>query len=125
MTGAIRHHRGTAAYHAGLAAENGIAQDYERRGFAVARRRWRGKGGEIDLILRDGTGLIFVEVKKSRDFARAAESLSARQMQRIYASAEEYLGQEPEGSLTAVRFDVALVDGTGDMRIIENAFGHG
>lgn len=113
------------AYHAGLAAEQRIAQDYERRGFPVARHRWRGCGGEIDLILRDGTGLIFVEVKQSRDFARAAESLSARQMQRLYAAAEEYLDHEPAGSLTEVRFDVALVDGTGDMRIIENAFGHG
>ncbi|KIN75091.1 UPF0102 protein [Sulfitobacter noctilucae] len=120
-----RHHRGRTAFHAGLAAEHRIAQDYERRGFAVARRRWRGSGGEIDLILQDGTGLVFVEVKQSRSIARAAESLSPRQMQRIYASAEEFLGTQPLGSLTNVRFDVALVDGTGDMQIIENAFGHG
>lgn len=120
-----RHHRGKTAYHAGVAAEKRIALDYERRGFAVARRRWRGKSGEIDLILRDASGVIFVEVKQSRDFARAAESLSQRQMQRIYASAEEFIGSEPLGSLTNVRFDVALVDGAGQMQIIENAFGHG
>lgn len=113
------------AYQAGVSAELRIAQDYERRGFAVARRRWRGRGGEIDLIVRDGNSLIFVEVKQSRDFARAAESLSMRQMHRICASAEEYLDHEPMGSLTDVRFDVALVDGRGDMRIIENAFGQG
>ena len=125
MTGAARQHRGQMAYQAGLAAEHRIALDYERRGFSVARRRWRGRSGEIDLIVRDGNGLVFVEVKQSRDFARAAESLSARQMNRIYTSAEEFLDQEPQGSLTAVRFDVALIDGTGDMQIIENAFGHG
>ncbi|MFG6559891.1 YraN family protein [Sulfitobacter sp. 1A15299] len=113
------------AYHAGIAAENRIAQDYERRGFAIARRRWRGRTGEIDLILRNGAALIFVEVKQSRSFARAAESLSARQMQRIYRSAEEFLAGEPAGSLTEVRFDVALVDGQGATEIIENAFGHG
>ncbi|MEM5543819.1 YraN family protein [Sulfitobacter sp. AS92] len=113
------------AYHAGIAAENRIAQDYERRGFAIARRRWRGRAGEIDLILRDGAALIFVEVKQSRSFARAAESLSSRQMQRIYRSAEEFLAGEPAGSLTEVRFDVALVDGQGATEIIENAFGHG
>lgn len=120
-----RHHRGRMAFHAGAAAELRIAQDYERRGFAIAQRRWRGAGGEIDLIVRDGAGLIFVEVKKSRSLARAAESLSSRQMQRIYASAAEFLGTEPSGSLTDVRFDVALVDGAGDMQIIENAFGQG
>jgi putative endonuclease len=120
-----RHHRGKAAYHAGIAAENRIAQDYERRGFAVARRRWRGKAGEIDLILRDASGVVFVEVKQSRDFARAAQSLSARQIGRIYASAEEFIGGEPQGMLTNVRFDVALVDGHGQMQIIENALAMG
>jgi putative endonuclease len=120
-----RHHRGKTAFHAGLAAENRIAQDYERRGFAVARRRWRGRGGEIDLILRDGEGLIFVEVKTSRDFDRAAQSLTARQIRRLCVSAEEFLDSEPSGGLTPVRFDVALVDGMGRTRIIENAFGQG
>lgn len=120
-----RHHRGKAAFQAGQSAEYQVAQDYQRRGFAIAHRRWRCKGGEIDLVVRDGDGLIFVEVKQARDFARAAESLSARQMQRIYRSAEEFLATEPLGSLTEVRFDVALVDGQGQIQVIENAFGHG
>ncbi len=111
-------------YHAGVSAEQRIAQDYQRRGFAVARRRWRGAGGEIDLITRNDDGLVFVEVKKSRNFARAAERLGRRQMARIYASAEQFLAGEPDGQLTNVRFDVALVDATGAFEIIENAFGH-
>ncbi|MBV1895540.1 MAG: YraN family protein [Rhodobacteraceae bacterium] len=111
-------------YHTGVSAENRIAQDYERRGFAIARRRWRGPGGEIDLITREGGNLVFVEVKQSRDFARAAERLSRRQMARIYASAEYFLADEPNGQLTNVRFDVALVNQAGDFQIIENAFGH-
>ncbi|WP_246253310.1 YraN family protein [Sulfitobacter maritimus] len=123
LRSAAKRQRGLNAYHAGLAAEQRIAQDYERRGFAVARQRWRGRAGEIDLIVRDGAALIFVEVKQSRNFARAAESLSKRQMQRIYKSAEEFLAGEPAGSLTEVRFDVALVNGQGATEIIENAFG--
>lgn len=120
-----RTHRGAMSFHAGLAAEGRIAQDYERRGFAVARQRWRGKSGEIDLIVQDGDGLIFVEVKQSRSFERAALRISAAQMRRIYSCAEEYLGTQPRGSLTDVRFDVALVNGHGETQIIENAFGHG
>jgi putative endonuclease len=108
-----------------MAAEGCVAQDYERRGFTVARTRWRGKAGEIDLVIRNGEGLIFVEVKKSRSFDRAAERVSTKQMHRIYRAAEEYLAREPAGSLTDVRFDVALMDGQGEIRIIENAFGHG
>ncbi|SMX29964.1 hypothetical protein TRP8649_04104 [Pelagimonas phthalicica] len=119
-----RKSRGQTGYHAGVAAEDCVAQDYERRGYPLACKRWRGAGGEVDLILRDGQGLVFVEVKKSRDFARAAERLSARQMLRLQAAAEEFLATEPNGSLTEVRFDVALVNGMGEIRVIENAFGH-
>lgn len=120
-----RHHRGKVAHYAGQAAEYRVAQDYERRGFVVAAQRWRGKAGEIDLILRSGDGLIFVEVKQASNLERAAQSLSRRQMIRISQAAEEFLAGEPRGSLSDVRFDVALVDGTGQTQIIENAFGHG
>ncbi|WP_366863391.1 YraN family protein [uncultured Sulfitobacter sp.] len=112
------------SYHAGLAAEGQIAQDYARRGFAVARQRWRGKSGEIDLIVQNGDGLIFIEVKQSRNFDRAAAAVSSAQIRRLYRCAEEYLDTQPNGNLTDVRFDVALVNGHGETKIIENAFGH-
>ncbi len=122
---AQRARHGETGYHAGHSAEEIVAQLYERRGLTIACRRWRGQGGEIDLIVRDGETVIFVEVKKSRDFARAAERLSRRQMERIQVSAAEFLDTEPCGSLTPARFDVALVDGAGAAEILENAFGHG
>ncbi|MGR3565723.1 MAG: YraN family protein [Heliomarina sp.] len=115
--------RGRVAHASGISAENRIAQDYERRGFALARRRWRGKAGEIDLIAQRGDEIIFVEVKKSCTIARAAERLSRRQMERIYASAAQFLGTQPLGQMTPSRFDVALVDAQGQFEIIENAFG--
>jgi len=117
--------RGSVSYHAGQSAENAVASDYERRGFAIAHRRWRGAGGEIDLIARNGDGLVFVEVKKSRSFGAAAARISARQIERIYASAAQSLESGPAGHLTNVRFDAALVDASGAVQIIENAFGHG
>ena len=89
----------------------------------MRERRWRGSAGEIDLIVEDGAGLVFVEVKASEDFARAAEQLSERQMGRIYAAASEYLGLMPTGQATETRFDVALVDGVGRVEILEAAFG--
>jgi putative endonuclease len=114
---------GVVSYHAGLAAEGAIETHYARAGHAIAGRRWRGSGGEIDLIARDGDGLIFIEVKKSRNFAQAAERVSRRQMQRIYATASEFLAGEPYGQDTDVRFDVALMDASGEIQVIENAFG--
>jgi putative endonuclease len=88
----------------------------------VAARRWRGPSGEIDLILHDGDGFIFVEVKKARKHDQAAERLSQRQMSRIAMAAQEFVGTCPRGSLTDMRFDLALVDGQGQVKVIENLY---
>lgn len=113
---------GRTNYHAGLAAEDQVAQLYDRSGQTIIARRWRGPGGEIDLIAQSGAEIIFVEVKKARSHAIAAERVTQRQMARIYASAECFLGGQPAGQNTPVRFDVALVDGTGRIEVLENAF---
>lgn len=109
-------------YHAGFVAEDIVAADYTSRGQTIAGRRWRGKGGEIDLIARDGPQVIFVEVKKSRDFARAATRLGRKQMDRLCAAASEFVAGEPDGQMTDMRFDLAMVNGAGVVQIIENAF---
>lgn len=114
---------GKTAYHAGLSAEDIVARDYARRGRPVAHRRWRGQGGEIDLIAREGDCVVFIEVKTSSTFDAAALRLGRRQMDRLCMAATEFLAGEPRGQLTDMRFDLALIDGRGAMRIIENAFG--
>ena len=118
-----RQDRGALGYHAGLSAEAQVVQDYERRGYAVLRKRWRGACGEIDLILQDGDALIFVEVKKSRSFDHAMQHLSSRQIARLLRAGEEFAGTQPRGSLTEMRFDVALMNEQGMIRIVENALG--
>jgi putative endonuclease len=119
----IRSLRGRCAWEAGRAAEDGVARLYESRGLTIAARRWRGDGGEIDLVVREGAALVFVEVKQAETFAQAALRLDERQMARIYAAASAFLGGEPAGQATEVRFDVALVDGLGRVEIVEAAFG--
>ncbi|MBO9445559.1 YraN family protein [Ruegeria sp. R14_0] len=114
--------KSSVSYHAGQAAEQQVASDYERRGYSIAHHRWRGAGGEIDLIVRGADEVVFVEVKKSRSFDVAAHRINRRQMDRICASAAQFLESEPNGQLTNVRFDAALVDGAGAVQIIENAF---
>ncbi len=115
---------GRTNYEAGCAAEGAVARRYEQAGHRIADRRWRGHGAEIDLIAEDGDGFIFVEVKKSVSFARAAERLTRAQMERIYRAASGYISRSPLGQLANVRFDVALVDSSGQIEIVENAFGH-
>jgi len=114
---------GAVGHRAGLAAETAVAAHYLRSGIAIAARRWRGSAGEIDLIGRDGGEIIFIEVKKSRSFARAAERLTQRQIARILGTASEFLAGEPGGQDSSVRFDVALVNSAGEIEVLENALG--
>lgn len=116
-----RESQGRTAYHAGLAAEDQVSRLYDRSGRPVIARRWRGSIGEIDLIAREGATIVFIEVKKSSSHALAAERLTWSQQQRIMATASEFVGGEPLGQNTEIRFDVALVDGMGRIEIIENA----
>ena len=116
--------RGRVSYLSGLAAEDIVARHYARRGHALRDSRWRGKRGEIDLVVDDGDGVVFIEVKKSRDFETAMSHVTPAQVRRLFATGEEYVGGLPRGNLTDVRFDVALVDGSGQVQVVENAFGH-
>ena len=117
-----RRRRGRMNYLAGSAAETSVADDYARRGRSVIAQRWRGRGGEIDLIAREGDAYVFIEVKKGPDHATALTRVTPRQVQRIMTAAEEFVGTLPGGSLTNMRFDVATVDAQGRVCIHENAF---
>ncbi|MBI1494620.1 MULTISPECIES: YraN family protein [Rhodobacterales] len=110
--------KGRTAYYAGLAAEDQVAKHYTRLGAEVLDTRWRGEGGEIDLILRLAGITIFVEVKKSRDMTSAADMLSATQVTRIMVAAGEYMAVK--GLMGDMRVDAALVDQQGAIEVIEN-----
>lgn len=111
---------GQVAYHGGLAAEEQVARHYRDRGAVILAQRWRvAGGGEIDLIVRHGDVVVFVEVKQARTIAIAAERLGAAQLRRIGQAAEVYAARHaPDAPL---RFDLALVDGVGRIEVIENA----
>ena len=69
-----------------------------------------------------GFGLIFTEVKKSRSIAAAAVRVTRAQIRRIHDAARLLVADQPLGQLTEMRFDAALVDMTGVIEIVENAF---
>lgn len=117
-----RQMRGAVAYAAGRAAEDCVAARYTMLGHDLKTMRWRGRGGEVDLILKDGDTWIFVEVKAARDHARAAERITPRQAHRVQMAALEYLSRNCGDAFPEMRFDAALVDRQGRVEIVENAF---
>lgn len=122
--GEARQRRGLQNYHSGHAGEVLVARDYEKRGAVVLARNWRGKSGEIDLILKAGSTILFVEVKTSKTHELAAQALTDRQMRRVAAAAEEYLTTCPDGLRTPAQIDAALVDRVGRIERIENLVLH-
>ena len=104
----------------GARAEEQAARFLAGRGLIILARNYRCRGGEIDLVCRDGATLVFVEVRlrTNRDFGGAAASITPAKQRRIALAANHYLAGKP---LPACRFDAVLLDGT---RIdwIRNAF---
>lgn len=87
-----------------------VVADYlRRRGCTVEAAGWRCRFGELDLIVRDGGFLAFVEVKlrKNDNFAQAREFVDRRKQEKLIAAAQCYLAQNP--TRLQPRFDVAEV----------------
>jgi putative endonuclease len=85
--------------------------------------------GELDLIMADGDGLVFVEVRwrVSRRFGGALASVTRRKRQRLIRAAQCYLAaihlrRDRMAGLTGFRFDVMAVEPEG-LAWVPNAFG--
>ncbi len=77
----------------GSSGEDLAARFLAAKGFAVLARGWRTRHGEVDLIVRDGHGVRFVEVKTrtSADFGPPEEAVTATKLRKIAAVAERFL----------------------------------
>jgi len=83
----------------------------KRAGLVLLDRNARAGRGEIDLILRDGETLVFVEVRARADGALvpAAESLSARKCAKVRETAERLIASRADWQALYCRFDVVAV----------------
>jgi putative endonuclease len=88
----------------------------------VLARRFRTEAGEIDIIAAQPDLLAIIEVKARRTLADAALALSPRQRGRLIAAADIALAEHPEWAREGMRFDLMLVDSTGTVRRIADAF---
>jgi putative endonuclease len=98
-----------AAFRFGLSAESRAAAYLIGKGFRILARRWKSPVGEIDIVARRRSLLIFVEVKAREKLDDAAWSVTPRQQQRIAAAAEIWLANNPDATFTDIRFDAVLV----------------
>lgn len=104
-----RKERGLRAYKAGLRAETLAAFWLMAKGYRVIARREKTKAGEIDLIVRRGRVVAFIEVKARGDVESAARALSAMQRERLMRAASLFLAQRPSLQALDMRFDMMLI----------------
>lgn len=110
--------------HPGRRGEEAAADFLVAKGYELVQRSYRGGGGEIDLVLRDGECLVFVEVKTVEGGAgdeRPEERVDRAKRRRLTAAARAYMAAR-DGE---ARFDVVAVELAGEqprLHHIENAF---
>lgn len=107
---------------AGARQEQLARRHLEAQGLKLVAANVACRQGELDLIMRDGGTLVFVEVRyRATDrFGGAAASVDRRKQARISAAAGYYLSRHPTD--LPCRFDVVAIAAGGETHWIKHAF---
>jgi len=110
----------------GKRGEDLACRELERRGYAIVARRYRQRGGELDIIARDGPTLVFVEVKArdGREFGEAGEAVTRFKRRRITRLALDYMMRHHLSDCPC-RFDVVSIhfdSGEPVLEVFQGAF---
>lgn len=90
----------------GARGERRAAWFYRLRGYSIVARNVRFRAGEIDLIVRRGGTLAFVEVKTRQSLTAGAgfDAVDARKQRQLITLASLWLARHPHPG--EVRYDV-------------------
>jgi len=97
----------------GRAAEALAGRYLEARGLQIVALNFRCRGGELDLVCRDGELLVVVEVRQrsNRDFGGAIASIDAGKRRRLRRATAYFLLVNRRWRGRRVRFDAVAIDG--------------
>ena len=98
---------------AGSAFEQRACTELERAGLKLLARNYTTRYGELDLVMRDGDTVVFVEVRHRlrASHGDAANSVTASKQAKLIRAAELWLASHPQHSQRPCRFDVVSYDG--------------
>ena len=107
----------------GRFGEGCAAQWYLHNGYRVLNENWRCSEGELDLIVTDGSAVVFVEVKarSSGRFGSGAEAVGHRKQRKLRLLATRWLSQVNQ-HYEELRFDVVDVDAKGTVVVHQGCF---
>lgn len=111
----------------GRKAEKSALDHLKTHGLEEIATNFRCRMGEVDLVMKDGNCLVFVEVRfrNQNRFTSAAGSVDQHKQRKIIRTAAAFLGRHSQYSSCAVRFDVVGLDQSGNqtsLKWIRDAF---
>jgi putative endonuclease len=113
----------------GTEGEKEALKFLERKGYKIVEKNFRSSFGEIDIIMKHGEELVFIEVRSRTDnsFGEPYETVNIKKQNKLYKLAEHYLNLKELQDMPC-RFDVISLILTHDGSVrtiehIENAFG--
>lgn len=106
------------------AAEERACEYLRSQGYLIVARNWRWRGGEVDIIAKDGETLVFVEVKARATprYGHPAEAVGPHKRAKLLSAARAFLGRDM--GKVPVRFDVISLLGN-ELSHIKGAFAEG
>ena len=107
------------------AFEENLALDFMRaQGLELIARNVRCRGGELDLVMRDGDTVVVAEVRKRsrEDYGGAEGSIDTRKRRRIVQATRYWLAQTPRYSDWPIRFDVCALNEANRVSWLRAAF---
>lgn len=97
----------------GNLAEQQALHYLQRQGLQLIAQNFQARCGEIDLIMREGKTLVFIEVRQRTNsrYARAVHTVDRYKQCRIANTAALFIQRHPVFQQDACRFDVVAFDG--------------
>jgi putative endonuclease len=101
---------------AGDVFEQRACAELERAGLQLLTRNYTTRHGELDLVMRDGNTVVFVEVRyrKSTSHGDAVASITTSKQAKLIFAAQHWLAANPKHAKCPCRFDVVSYDGPPD-----------
>ncbi len=116
--------RNQNAQRQGQDAENKAAEFLQQRGFQLISRNYQCRQGEIDLIMRDGEHLVFVEVRHRTKASHGSpvETITTSKRKKLIYTARHYIAANRVSDSQPIRFDVIGIQPGSPVDWIPDAF---
>lgn len=105
--------------HLGDLAEQKVLHYFENIGFEYVAKNFKKRTGEIDLIMKNQTHIVFIEVKYRRQFDDFENIIDDKKIEKIYNTIEKFFIDFPHLNYLQTRIDIVFIDKTYEINHVQ------